>query len=135
MNADQVTVRLDCLLRVVVAEHTPAILRNYCLAFNYPGYPLVEPAFANVKEERGAEVHGVACRLSREAMDEMDQYVSSLLNNHETSWPPLCRSTDERPFIPRGWCLWRPTTVAVSTASSTSKSTMSTILSYLLQDT
>jgi len=32
-------------------DHTPAYLPGFRLVFDYPGYPLVEPAFANLRQE------------------------------------------------------------------------------------
>ena len=58
---------------VEVLEHTPAVLRGYRLSFSFPGYPLVEPAFGNLREDPEAETHGVAFRMSRANRDRMVQ--------------------------------------------------------------
>lgn len=62
-------------MRVPDADHTPAVLRNYKLAFNYPGFQLVEPSYANVKPDDGdeAEVHGVAFCMTRKSMEKMER--------------------------------------------------------------
>jgi len=48
------------------------VLKDFKLVFNYPGYPLVEPAFANLKPSKGSEVHGVAFAMSKASMERMD---------------------------------------------------------------
>ena len=41
----------------------PAILKNYRLAFNVIGIPLIEPSFASVAKAQGSEVHGLLVSL------------------------------------------------------------------------
>ncbi len=38
---------------------------------SFRGYPLVEPAFGNVKESEESEVHGVAFCMRKEGMEKM----------------------------------------------------------------
>jgi gamma-glutamylcyclotransferase (GGCT)/AIG2-like uncharacterized protein YtfP len=54
------------------SEHTPAILRGFRLSFDLHAMALVEPAFANVREEDGAEVHGVAFCMDAENVAKLD---------------------------------------------------------------
>lgn len=56
------------------AESAAARLEGYRLAFNLPGIPWLEPAFANVVPRAGAVVHGVLHRLSREQMARLDRF-------------------------------------------------------------
>lgn len=45
---------------------TPAVLPGYCLTFDIPGIPLVEPSWASVEENslEGSSVHGVLYQLT-----------------------------------------------------------------------
>ena len=58
---------------VPVLDHKPACLPGYQLVFNSNGFPLVEPAFGNCRRQEGKELHGVAFKLTREAMLKMDR--------------------------------------------------------------
>jgi hypothetical protein len=44
----------------MTSDHTAAILRNHRLSFSVIALAHVEPAFANIVEEEGSDVHGVA---------------------------------------------------------------------------
>lgn len=50
-----------------------AVLRDHALRFVRRGIPLLEPAFASVEREPGAEVHGVLHRLTPSAMEHLDR--------------------------------------------------------------
>ena len=56
---------------IFLSDHTPAILRDYQLIFDYIGLPKVEPSYANVREEEGGEVHGLAFGMDKENADKM----------------------------------------------------------------
>jgi hypothetical protein len=45
-------------------EWTPVILKGWELTFDLPGFPYIEPAFANLKINPESEVHGIAYRIS-----------------------------------------------------------------------
>jgi hypothetical protein len=47
-------------------------LAGYRLAFDLPGIPLLEPAFANIYPALGEEVQGVLWRLNAEVLDRLD---------------------------------------------------------------
>jgi hypothetical protein len=49
------------------SEHSPAILHDFRMSFSQRGMSYTEPAYSNVVEEQGAEVHGVAFFMSKEA--------------------------------------------------------------------
>jgi hypothetical protein len=53
---------------------TPCVLRGFELAFNVPGVPYVEPAFASAVAREGAECHGVAHGITR---DEWEYLVTT----------------------------------------------------------
>ena len=48
------------------------VLSGYRLAFDLPGLPLLEPAFANIHPMSDGEVHGVLWRLSPSDLDRLD---------------------------------------------------------------
>jgi hypothetical protein len=50
-----------------------AILKGYRLAFSEPGYPIFEPAYANVEKDERAQCEGVLYRITPEEMDWLDQ--------------------------------------------------------------
>ncbi len=54
-------------------ELTPAVLREWRLAFNIPGVPLLEPAMASILPARGRTVHGVLLKLSRQDFARLEQ--------------------------------------------------------------
>ncbi len=56
---------------IFLSDHTPAILRDYQLIFDYIGLPKVEPSYANVREEEGEEVHGLAFGMDKENAEKM----------------------------------------------------------------
>lgn len=58
---------------VQILEHTPAILNGFQLAFIVRGMDLVEPGFAGLTLQDGAEVHGLAYRVSKSDMDKIDE--------------------------------------------------------------
>jgi gamma-glutamylcyclotransferase (GGCT)/AIG2-like uncharacterized protein YtfP len=47
-------------------------LQGYSLVFNQPGIPLFEPAFANIRPQRGESVHGVLWEITREDLGRLD---------------------------------------------------------------
>ncbi len=56
------------------ASSEPACLEGFRLVFDQPGIPLLEPAFANVRPEAGACVHGVLHRLTCAQLAELDRF-------------------------------------------------------------
>src|SRR4051812_27224598 len=52
------------------AEH--AVLRGYRLAFSQPGFPIFEPAYANVEKDDSAICEGVLYKITHEDMDWLD---------------------------------------------------------------
>jgi sulfite reductase (NADPH) flavoprotein alpha-component len=61
-------------IRVASAE--PARLDGYRLAFDLPGIPLIEPAFASIVRAPGETVHGVLYRMSERDADRLDRFES-----------------------------------------------------------
>ena len=59
--------------KVVVLEHTPAVLSGYRLVFSQQGPQYVEPAYAGLKREDGSEVHGIAFCMAKESVEELDK--------------------------------------------------------------
>ena len=49
-----------------------AVLKGYRLAFSEPGYPIFEPAYANVEKDDAAHCEGVLYRITPEEMDWLD---------------------------------------------------------------
>jgi gamma-glutamylcyclotransferase (GGCT)/AIG2-like uncharacterized protein YtfP len=47
-------------------------LDGYRLAFNQPGIPWIEPAFANIRSDSEGEVHGVLWKISAEDFATLD---------------------------------------------------------------
>eukprot|EP00392_Amoebophrya_sp_AT5.2_P002563 g2568.t1 len=50
----------------------PAVLQDYALTFDYPGIPLVEPSFGNIREtvkRENSTVHGVLIEMTRAEFD------------------------------------------------------------------
>ena len=62
---------------VHILEHVPAILKNYKLVF-LRGMDLVEPGFGGVIQKDGEEIHGLAYRVDKANMEQMDRYVCLL---------------------------------------------------------
>ena len=56
-----------------LTDHTPAILKDFRLDFISGGNEYVEPAYADVIECPGSEVHGTAILLDKEAEAKMDR--------------------------------------------------------------
>lgn len=54
------------------------------MAFTLKGIPWVEPAFANVEEKVGAEVHGVAFCMSQESMEKLDKVETGYIKKMVT---------------------------------------------------
>ena len=58
---------------VEVIEHVAGAVPGWTLSFTAGGIPMVEPAMGNCTELKGGELHGVALRLTTEAMAKMDK--------------------------------------------------------------
>jgi len=53
-----------------------ASLGGWALTFDLPGIPLVEPAFASIAPQKGAEVHGVLWWMTPPEAKRLDQFES-----------------------------------------------------------
>ena len=54
---------------ILALQIFPAVLKDYELVFNLPGFPFIEPTFANLKQTNGKEVEGCAFRLTKKQLD------------------------------------------------------------------
>ena len=70
-NMDMVALRER--KRVEVLEHLPAILGGFRLTFSLQGANYVEPAFGGLTREEGAEVHGIAFKMTNESVAQLDR--------------------------------------------------------------
>jgi len=59
---------------IVPLESAAGRLEGYRLAFTARGFPLVEPAFANIEPAPGSAVHGVLLRLSASQFRRLDLF-------------------------------------------------------------
>jgi len=57
---------------VTVIESAPAILKDFRIEFSYKGYPRVEPAYGDLWESPGSEVHGLASYLDKKSAKNLD---------------------------------------------------------------
>ena len=46
---------------------------DHKLGFSLNGLSYVEPAYANIEESEGSEIHGVAFKMNKESLDELDR--------------------------------------------------------------
>ena len=70
-NMDMVALREK--KRVEVLEHVPAVLRGFRMTFSFKGVKYVEPGFGGLTQEEGAEVHGIAFKMTNDSVAELDR--------------------------------------------------------------
>ena len=69
---------------ICLSAHTPAVLHDFKLAFTLSGIAWCEPVFANLAEEKGSQVHGVAFCMSKESMEKLDRVETGYLKKMVT---------------------------------------------------
>ena len=70
---------------VNILEYTPAVLKDYKMAFNKKAFALVEPAYSGIEYEKGAEIHGLAYKITKQDMEllERSEGIGSVYNKME----------------------------------------------------
>ncbi len=68
----------------------------------------MEPSYANVREEEGEEVHGLAFGMDKENAEKMTRYENTHIFHSKDFF--LVVSLALRRATSLGWSLWRPTT-------------------------